>query len=264
MAKTPTDPIQRFLDEVTRERSAADVLKDGSLLKVLKKRLIEAALEAEMTEHPGYEKHAREGDNSGNSRNGRTSKRLLDGDGSLEIEVPRDRGGEFEPQLVPKRQVRLPGFDEKVLALYSRGLTTRQIQDHLLEIYGTEISPALISRVTDAVLGEVTAWQNRPLEAVYPVVFLDALHVKVRRVGRVRNRAGAGRGRGRSDLAGRGLRSGLPRSDGRARRAADPTAVGGVNVGNAGRADSFGRVDGSEVVQVCGPPLRGGFGGFGS
>ena len=107
----------------------------------------------------------------------------------MEIEVPLDRNGDFEPQLIRKRQVRLPGFDEKVLSLYARGMTTREIQGHLHEIYDVEVSPALISRVTDAVLDEVKAWQNRPLDAVWPVVYLDAIHLKIRTDGRVQNRA---------------------------------------------------------------------------
>lgn len=187
--KKEPDEVDKLVGELTKNAAAAELLKDGGLLKDLKKRLVESALEAEMTEHLGYEKHAADGRGSGNSRNGKTSKRLIDGDGELEISVPRDRNGEFEPQLVRKRQVRLPGFDEKVLALYSRGLSTREIQDHLREIYGVEISPALISRVTDAVLSEVQAWQNRPLDAVYPIVYLDAIHLKIRTEGRVQNRA---------------------------------------------------------------------------
>ena len=142
-----------------------------------------------MTDHLGYEKHSPDGRGTGNSRNGKTSKRVIDGDGDLEIEVPRDRNGDFEPKLVRKRQVRLPGFDEKVLSLYARGMTTREIQGHLQEIYEVEVSPALISKVTDAVLDEVKAWQNRPLDAVYPIVYLDAIHLKIRTDGRVQNRA---------------------------------------------------------------------------
>jgi len=187
--KKEPDEVDKLVGELTKNATAAELLKDGGLLKDLKKRLVESALEAEMTEHLGYEKHAADGRGTGNSRNGKTTKRLIDGDGELEIAVPRDRNGEFEPQLVRKRQVRLPGFDEKVLALYSRGLSTREIQDHLREIYGVEISPALISRVTDAVLSEVQAWQNRPLDAVYPIVYLDAIHLKIRTEGRVQNRA---------------------------------------------------------------------------
>lgn len=187
--KKEPDEVDKLVGELTKNATAAELLKDGGLLKDLKKRLVESALEAEMTEHLGYEKHAADGRGSGNSRNGKTTKRLIDGDGELEIAVPRDRNGEFEPQLVRKRQVRLPGFDEKVLALYSRGLSTREIQDHLREIYGVEISPGLVSRVTDAVLSEVQAWQNRPLDAVYPIVYLDAIHLKIRTEGRVQNRA---------------------------------------------------------------------------
>jgi putative transposase len=143
-----------------------------------------------MTEHLGYEKHSPDGANSGNSRNGTSEpKTLKTGNGEIEIVTPRDRNSTFEPQLVRKRQVRLQGFDEKVIAFYSRGMTTREIQEQLLEVYGTEVSPALISRVTDAVLDEVKAWQNRPLDAVWPVVYLDAIHLKIRTDGRVQNRA---------------------------------------------------------------------------
>ncbi len=183
------DEVDKLVGELTKNATAAELLQDGGVLKDLKKRLVETALEAEMTEHLGYEKHAVDGRGSGNSRNGKMVKRVLDGDGELEIAVPRDRNGEFEPQLVRKRQVRLPGFDEKVLALYSHGLSTREIQEHLREIYGVEVSPALVSRVTDAVLSDVQAWQNRPLDAVYPIVYLDAIHLKVRTDGRVQNRA---------------------------------------------------------------------------
>ena len=189
MAKKKPDDIDKLVQELTRNATAEELLKDSGLLKELKKRLVEAALEAEMTEHLGYEKHSLEGHGTGNSRNGKTSKRVIGADGDVEIEVPRDRNGDFEPQLIRKRQVRLPGFDEKVLSLYARGMTTREIQGHLHEIYDVEVSPALISRVTDAVLDEVKAWQNRPLDAVWPVVYLDAIHMKIRTDGRVQNRA---------------------------------------------------------------------------
>lgn len=189
MAKKKRDEIDALVDELTKDRPADEVLRDSGLLRELKKRLVESALEAEMTEHLGYEKDAPEGHGTGNSRNGRTSKRILDESGEVEIRVPRDRRGDFDPQLVRKRQVRLPGFDEKVLALYARGMTTREIQSNLLEIYEVEVSPSLISRVTDAVLEEVKAWQSRPLDAVYPIVYLDAIHLKIRTDGRVQNRA---------------------------------------------------------------------------
>jgi putative transposase len=183
------DEVDKLVGELTKNATAAELLQDGGVLKDLKKRLVETALEAEMTEHLGYERHAVDGRGSGNSRNGKTSKRIIDADGELEIAVPRDRNGDFEPQLVRKRQVRLPGFDEKVLALYSHGLSTREIQEHLREIYGVEVSPALVSRVTDAVLSDAQAWQNRPLDPVYPIVYLDAVHLKIRTDGRVQSRA---------------------------------------------------------------------------
>lgn len=187
--KKEPDHIDKLVEELTKSATAEELLKNGNVLKDLKKRLVETALEAEMTDHLGYEKHSRDGRGSGNSRNGKTSKRILDGDGDVEIEVPRDRNGAFEPKLIRKRQVRLPGFDEKVLSLYARGMTTREMQGHLQEIYEVEVSPALISRVTDAVLDEVKEWQNRPLDAVWPVVYLDAIHLKIRTEGRVQNRA---------------------------------------------------------------------------
>jgi len=187
--KKEPDHIDKLVEELTKNATAEELLKDSGVLKELKKRLVESALEAEMTDHLGYEKHSPDGRGTGNSRNGKTSKRILDGDGDLEIDVPRDRNGEFEPKLVRKRQVRLPGFDEKVLSLYARGMTTREMQGHLQEVYEVEVSPALISRVTDAVLDEVKAWQNRPLDAVWPIVYLDAIHLKIRTEGRVRNRA---------------------------------------------------------------------------
>lgn len=189
MAKKKRDRLDELVDELLKNQSAEEALSDSGALKELKKRLVEKALEGELTEHLGYEKHSTEGHKTGNSRNGKTRKRLIDGEGEMEIEVPRDRKGEFEPQLVRKRQTRLPGFDEKVIALYSRGLTTREIQGHLEEIYGVEVSPALISKVTDAVIEEVQAWQSRPLDGVYPIVYLDAIHLKMRHSGRVQTRA---------------------------------------------------------------------------
>jgi transposase-like protein len=158
----------------------AEILADGGLLNQLSARLIERALDAEMSAHLGYEKHAPEGRGTGNSRNGRATKRVLTDTGPLEVCVPRDREGSFEPQIVPKRQRRLEGFDRHVIALYASGMTTRQIQSHLEEMYGTEVSPMLISRVTDAVLDDARAWQSRDLDTLYPIVFLDALVVKVR------------------------------------------------------------------------------------
>jgi len=187
--KREPDQIDKVIQELTRNATAAELVNDPTILRELQKRLVEAALEAEMTDHLGYEKHSPDGDHSGNSRNGKSSKKIIDANGEFGVDVPRDRNGTFEPQFVRKRQVRMPGFDEKVLALYATGLTTRQIEASLKEIYGVDVSPALISKVTDAVLEEVTAWQNRPLDPVYPIVYLDALHLKIRTDGRVQMRA---------------------------------------------------------------------------
>ncbi|MCH8479669.1 MAG: IS256 family transposase, partial [Wenzhouxiangella sp.] len=172
--------VEELLDRLLEGRKPEELVGAGGLFEDLTKRLYERALEGELTAHLGYEKHAPEGRNRGNSRNGKSTKRLKTETGELELEIPRDREGSFDPVLVPKGQRRLPGFDEKVIALYARGMTTREIQGHLKEIYKVEVSPSLISAVTDAVLDDVKAWQARPLDAVYPIVYLDAIHVKMR------------------------------------------------------------------------------------
>jgi putative transposase len=166
-----------------------DLLGEEGLFKHLKKALLERALGAELSEHLGYEKGDPSGRGTGNSRNGYSPKTVLADDGEIDLAVPRDRNGTFEPVLVPKGERRLEGFDDRIISLYARGLTIREIQGHLSELYGVEVSPDLISRVTDAVLDEVREWQNRPLDAVYPVVFFDALRVKIRDEGLVRNKA---------------------------------------------------------------------------
>ena len=170
-------------------RTPEDIVGENGLLKQLTKAIVERALQAELTTHLGYEKHSSEGHGSGNSRNGVSGKQLKGEFGTVQIEVPRDRQASFEPKLVPKGETRFQGFDDKILSLYARGMTTREIQGHLEEIYQVEVSPALISNVTEAVIEEVKAWQSRPLDAVYPIVYLDALVVKMRTDGRVENRA---------------------------------------------------------------------------
>ena len=189
MAEKNEQEVDAMLDRLLEGKQPEEVVGRGGLLEDLTKRLLERALEGELTEHLGYEKHATEGRNGGNSRNGRSTKRVKTDAGEVAIEVPRDREGTFEPQLVAKGQRRLPGFDEKVIALYARGMTTREIQAHLKEIYKVEVSPSLISTVTDAVLDDVKAWQSRPLEALYPIVYLDAIHVKMRTSGHVQAQA---------------------------------------------------------------------------
>src|ERR1700741_2385762 len=185
---------QAIRDEIIEEllqgyATPQDLLGEEGLFKELKKRLLERALGAELSDHLGYEKGDPAGRGSGNSRNGTSPKTILTDDGEIDIAVPRDRAGSFEPLLIAKGQTRFDGFDDKILSLYARGMTVREIQGHLAELYGTEVSPDLISRVTDAVLEEVREWQNRPLEAVYPVVFFDALRVKIRDEGLVKNKA---------------------------------------------------------------------------
>ena len=174
------------LNELMKEyQKPEDLLGKDGLLKQLQKRLLEKALGAELTVHLGYEKHDSAGDNSGNSRNGTSSKTMKGEFGKLALAVPRDRNGTFEPQIVGKGQRRFEGFDHAILSLYARGLTTREIEGHLLEIYGVEVSPALVSQVTEAVSADVLMWQNRPLEEVYPIVYFDALWGKVRENGSV-------------------------------------------------------------------------------
>jgi len=166
-----------------------DLLGEEGLFRQLKKALLERALGAELSDHLGYEKGDAAGRGTGNSRNGFSDKTVLTDDGEVALEVPRDRAGTFEPKIVPKGARRLDGFDDRIVSLYARGLSVREIQGHLKELYGVEVSPDLISRVTDAVLEEVREWQNRPLDRVYPVVFFDALRVKIRDEGLVRNKA---------------------------------------------------------------------------
>jgi putative transposase len=179
---------QEFIDSLLEGcRSEDDLFGPEGVFTKLKGAVMERLLEAEMTEHLGHERQGRK--RSGNSRNGHSPKTVQTETGPVEIHVPRDREGTFEPRLVRKHQRRLEGFDEKVIALYARGMTTRDIERHLRELYGTDVSPDLISRATEGVLDEFRAWQSRPLETVYPVVYLDALFVSVRDGGQVQKRA---------------------------------------------------------------------------
>ncbi len=187
--KEPKFP-KEILDQLLAGYSKPeDITGPEGLLKQLTGALVERALEAEMTDHLGYEAHAAEGRGSGNSRNGKTEKTLTTEQGEVTIEVPRDRKGTFEPKLVKKHQRRFTGFDDKILSMYARGMSARDIQAHLSEIYGTEVAPSLISSVTEAVVDEVYAWQARPLDPVWPFLFLDALVIKVRDQGVVQNKA---------------------------------------------------------------------------
>lgn len=182
----PTELLDTLLSDYQKPE---DLIGENGLLKQLTKALVERTLEAEMTEHLGHAKHEAVTNPSGNARNGKSRKNLKGDFGELQLEIPRDRHGSFEPQIVAKHQTRWTGFDDKIISLYARGLTVREIQSHLEELYGTEVSPSLISSVTDAVADEVKAWQSRPLEPVYPIVYLDCIHVKVRDTGAVRVKA---------------------------------------------------------------------------
>lgn len=182
----PTELLDSLLANYQKPE---DLIGENGLLKQLTKLLVERALDAEMTQHLGHGKHETVANPAGNTRNGKSKKTLKGDFGELPIEIPRDRQGSFEPQLIPKHQTRWSGFDDKILSLYARGMTVREIQQHLEEMYGTEISPTLISSVTDAVVEEVKAWQGRPLDALYPIVYLDCIHVKVRDAGAVRVKA---------------------------------------------------------------------------
>ena len=176
-------------DLLKKYKSPEEILGENGLLKQLTKAVLQRALQAEMTHHLGHEKHAPVSNKNGNARNG-SSRKTMKGDfGTMQIEIPRDREGSFEPVIVPKGQTRFAEFDDKIISLYSRGMTTREIQSHLEEIYGVEVSPALISTVTDAVSEEVKVWQNRQLDALYPIVYMDAIRVKARDNGHVINKA---------------------------------------------------------------------------
>ena len=181
----------KLIDQLLAEHGhrPEDLVGETGLLKQLTKAVLERALDAELTDHLGYEKHDPAGHHSGNSRNGKSRKKLKGDFGEIDLETPRDRNGTFEPKIVAKGQTRFTGFDSKILSMYARGMTTREIQGHLEEIYGVDVSPTLISNVTEAVQEEVRAWQSRPLETLYPIVYLDALYVKMRDSGHVQNRA---------------------------------------------------------------------------
>ena len=180
----------QILDQLLADcKSPEDLMGEQGLLRQLTKKLAERALEAEMEHHLGYPKNSPSGKNTGNSRNGKTAKTVRSVHGELELEIPRDRNSSFEPQLVKKGEKQLAGFDDRILSLYAKGMSTRDIQAHFEEAYGVEVSPTFISQVTNAVLDEVNAWQQRPLAAVYPIVYLDCLVVRSRDSGVIQNKA---------------------------------------------------------------------------
>lgn len=182
--------LEKAIDALLKDyQSPEQIIGPEGLLKQMTKALLERAMAAELTHHLGYEKHAVSGRGSGNSRNGNSKKTIQSDHGAVELEVPRDRNGTFEPQIIGKHERRFTGFDDKIISMYSRGMSTREIETHLRELYNIDVSPALISEVTDSILDEMRKWQSRPLEPIYPIVFMDALMVKFRHDGRVENRA---------------------------------------------------------------------------
>jgi putative transposase len=186
----PPELPDELIDELLAgARTEDELVGPGGLLADLTRRLVERALSAELTEHVGYEPHQEPPGGTDNARNGTTPKTLVTEHGRVPIQAPRDRNGSFEPQIVRKGQRRFQGFDDKILALYARGLSVRDIEAHLHEIYGVKVGRDLISRVTDAVMDDVRAWQQRPLDDIYPVVFLDCLVLKIREGGSVQRRA---------------------------------------------------------------------------
>ncbi|EQA63834.1 transposase, mutator-like family protein [Leptospira alexanderi serovar Manhao 3 str. L 60] len=185
----PKNRAEELLDELIKGKTPEELIGNEGLLKQLTKSLVERAMQGEMTHHLGYEKNSSTGNNTGNSRNGKSSKKLKGDFGTIDLEVPRDRNGSFEPQIIRKGQTRFTGFDEKIISMYSRGMTTREISQHLKEIYQVEVSTDLISQVTDSVMETVIEWQNRPLDKVYPILIMDALIVKVRDGNHVVNKA---------------------------------------------------------------------------
>ncbi len=192
--RLPDEMREKLPDELVDEllagaKTEEEIVGVGGLLSQLTKRLVERAMEVELSDHLGYEPHQEPPGGAGNTRNGSTPKTLSTEHGPVGIRTPRDREGSFEPQIVRKRQRRFEGFDEKILALYARGMSTRDIEAHLRELYGVSVGRDLISRVTDAVIEDVKAWQQRPLDDLYPVVFLDALVLKIRDGGSVQRKA---------------------------------------------------------------------------
>lgn len=181
---------QALLDHVVAHyKKPSDLIGQNGMLKQLTKAVIEAALNAEMEQHLGHGKHEAVGNGSGNVRNGYSAKTIAGEFGEVEVAVPRDREGRFAPQLIPKHRRRFPGMDERILSLYARGMSTREIAAHLQEMFGADVSPTLISAITDTVTDEVRAWQSRPLDRLYPILYLDCLMVKTREAGHAANRA---------------------------------------------------------------------------
>ena len=181
--------IEQLKADLSKAKTYADLMGSDGAIKKLMKNALEGMLDAELTEHLGYEKHSPAGKNTGNSRNGKTQKTLKNEIGELEIHIPRDRNGEFDPVIVKKYDRTLGPIEDKIISMYAKGMTTRDIQSHIEEIYGLQVSPTLVSNITEKIVSIATQWQNRALEPLYPIVFFDAIHYKVRDDGKVVSKA---------------------------------------------------------------------------
>jgi len=182
----PEEIIDQLLENY---KNPEDLLGENGLIKQLTKRFIEKAMELELTHHLGYTKHSQEGYNSGNSRNGYSKKTVQGNQGELEIRTPRDRDGSFEPKIIPKGSRQFKGFDDLIISLYTNGMSTRDIQEHIRLLYQVEVSPDFISNVTDGILSDIKEWQSRPVDKIYPFLYMDALRVKIREEGHIENKA---------------------------------------------------------------------------
>ncbi len=187
MREKTTTPSQALAAEIAKNCRTVEDIQEA--IKVLFKDTVQSVLEAEMEDHLGYEKHNVVGNNSGNSRNGFNKKTIKTNYGTTELVVPRDRNGEFEPQIIKKYETTSNGIEEQIVAMYAKGMSTRDIEDHLKTIYGIDVSPAMVSRVTDKIIPQIVEWQSRALDPIYPIVYLDAIHFKVRKENRVINKA---------------------------------------------------------------------------
>lgn len=175
--------------ELAKCKTTADLMGKDGLLQRLVGGMLEHLLEKEMEEHLGYQKHSSAGDLSGNSRNGKTKKNLKSNYGDIELEIPRDRNGDFDPKIVKKHQRSVSEFDDRIISMYAKGMTVRDIQAHVQDLYGTELSPTQVSNITEKVMDLVTEWQSRPLQSIYSIVFFDAIHYKVKENGKVVSKA---------------------------------------------------------------------------
>lgn len=188
MELTP-EAIEQLKADLSKAKTYEDLMGPDGAIKKLMKNALEGMLDAELTEHLGYQKHSPAGKNTGNSRNGKSRKRLKNDNGEIEIDVPRDRNGDFDPVVVRKYDRTLGPIEDKIVSMYAKGMTTRDIQSHIEEIYGLQVSPTLVSNITEKIVSIALQWQSRPLEALYPIVFFDAIHYKIRDEGKIISKA---------------------------------------------------------------------------